>query len=113
MGPVCTIMVGRLDDWLKVSKRNTKGLPGKVLATGPGTPSLGMKVDSRERLWVAGGTGGDARVYDTRSGALLAKPVSPEGRRQGSSFRLGIVHQREAFSAGHRQEHAVGDHRRS
>ncbi|HEX7307436.1 superoxide dismutase [Lentzea sp.] len=46
---------------------------GKVLAKGPGTPSLGMKVDSRKRLWVAGGTGGDARVYDTRSGALLAK----------------------------------------
>lgn len=46
---------------------------GKVLAQGPGTPSLGMKVDSRKRLWVAGGTGGDARVYDTRSGALLAK----------------------------------------
>lgn len=46
---------------------------GKVLAKGPGTPSLGMKVDARKRLWVAGGVGGDARVYDTRTGALLAK----------------------------------------
>lgn len=46
---------------------------GKVLAKGPGTPSLGLKVDSRKRLWVAGGVGGDARVYDARSGALLAK----------------------------------------
>ncbi|WP_434441888.1 superoxide dismutase [Lentzea sp. E54] len=46
---------------------------GKVLAKGPGTPSLGLKVDSRKRLWVAGGVGGDARVYDTRTGALLAK----------------------------------------
>jgi sugar lactone lactonase YvrE len=46
---------------------------GKVLAKGPGTPSLGMKVDDRKRLWVAGGIGGDARVYDTRTGALLAK----------------------------------------
>lgn len=45
---------------------------GKVLAKGPGTPSLGLKVDDRERLWVAGGVGGDARVYDTRSGKLLA-----------------------------------------
>ncbi|SDM55562.1 SMP-30/Gluconolaconase/LRE-like region-containing protein [Lentzea albidocapillata subsp. violacea] len=45
---------------------------GKVLAKGPGTPSLGMKVDDRKRLWVAGGVGGDARVYDTRSGKLLA-----------------------------------------
>lgn len=46
---------------------------GKVFVKGPGTPSLGMKVDARKRLWVAGGTGGDARVYDTRTGALLAK----------------------------------------
>lgn len=46
---------------------------GKVLAKGPGTPSLGLKVDNRKRLWVSGGTGGDARVYDTRTGALLAK----------------------------------------
>jgi sugar lactone lactonase YvrE len=45
---------------------------GEVLAKGPGTPSLGLKVDDRKRLWVAGGTGGDARVYDTRSGKLLA-----------------------------------------
>jgi sugar lactone lactonase YvrE len=45
---------------------------GKVLAKGPGTPSLGMKVDGRKRLWVAGGVGGDGRVYDTRTGALLA-----------------------------------------
>ncbi|GAB2867988.1 NHL repeat-containing protein [Lentzea nigeriaca] len=46
---------------------------GAVLAKGPGTPSLGMKVDREHRLWVAGGTGGDARVYDIRTGALLAK----------------------------------------
>ena len=45
---------------------------GEVLAKGPGTPSLGLKVDDRKRLWVAGGVGGDARVYDTRSGKLLA-----------------------------------------
>ncbi|MFS8095616.1 superoxide dismutase [Lentzea alba] len=46
---------------------------GKVFAKGPGTPSLGMKVDEKKRLWVAGGVGGDGRVYDTRTGALLAK----------------------------------------
>jgi sugar lactone lactonase YvrE len=44
---------------------------GRVLATGPGTPSLGLKVDGR-RLWVAGGTGGNGRLLDTRSGRLLA-----------------------------------------
>jgi sugar lactone lactonase YvrE len=47
---------------------------GWVLSAGPGTPSLGVKVDSaRGRLFVAGGTGGDARVIDVRTGAVLAR----------------------------------------
>ncbi|MFC6022772.1 SMP-30/gluconolactonase/LRE family protein [Plantactinospora solaniradicis] len=45
---------------------------GKVINAGPGTPSLGMKVDARGRLFVAGGSGGDGRVIDTRTGQLLA-----------------------------------------
>ena len=39
---------------------------------GDGTPSVGMKLDQRRRLWVAGGPGGDAKVVDTRSGQVLA-----------------------------------------
>ena len=45
---------------------------GRTLTKGPGTPSLGMKVDGRGRLWIAGGTGGDGRVVDTRTGGALA-----------------------------------------
>ncbi|MFH8250972.1 SMP-30/gluconolactonase/LRE family protein [Microbacterium sp. B2969] len=45
---------------------------GEVFSQGPGTNSVGMKVDSRGRLWVAGGGGGDGRVVDTRSGDVLA-----------------------------------------
>ncbi|GAA3411676.1 hypothetical protein GCM10018952_21310 [Streptosporangium vulgare] len=45
---------------------------GRIINTGPGTPSLGLKVDTRGRLFVAGGTGGDARVIDTRDGRVLA-----------------------------------------
>ncbi|MGK8559301.1 SMP-30/gluconolactonase/LRE family protein [Nocardia gipuzkoensis] len=45
---------------------------GAILSTGPGTPSLGLAVDQRGRLFVAGGTGGDARVVDTATGAVLA-----------------------------------------
>ncbi|WP_175543764.1 superoxide dismutase [Micromonospora pattaloongensis] len=45
---------------------------GSVINPGPGTPSLGMKVDRRDRLFVAGGTGGDGRVIDAVTGALLA-----------------------------------------
>jgi sugar lactone lactonase YvrE len=44
---------------------------GGVISQGPGTPSLGMKIDRRGRLFVAGGTGGDARVVDARSGRIL------------------------------------------
>jgi streptogramin lyase len=44
---------------------------GTIINTGPGTPSLGLKVDDRGRLFVAGGTGGDARVLDTRTGNVI------------------------------------------
>ncbi len=44
---------------------------GRVLIQGPGTPSTGMKVDYRDRLFVAGGTAGNARVVDTRTGEVL------------------------------------------
>ncbi|MFD0688787.1 superoxide dismutase [Actinomadura fibrosa] len=43
---------------------------GKVISPGPGTPSLGLKAEGN-RLYVAGGTGGDARVVDTRTGAVI------------------------------------------
>jgi len=45
---------------------------GKVFSTGPGTPSLGMKVDLRARLFVAGGTGGNGRVVNAITGDVLA-----------------------------------------
>jgi sugar lactone lactonase YvrE len=45
---------------------------GQVFSKGPGTPSLGMKVDLRSRLFVAGGTGGDARVVNAITGDVLA-----------------------------------------
>ena len=44
---------------------------GTVISQGPGTPSVGLKVDHRGRLFVAGGPAGDARVVDTRTGAVL------------------------------------------
>ncbi len=45
---------------------------GKVISQGPGTPSVGLKVDNRGRLFVAGGPAGNARVVDTRTGKILA-----------------------------------------
>jgi sugar lactone lactonase YvrE len=45
---------------------------GRVISQGPGTASLGLKIDGRGRLFVAGGGGGDARVIDAASGRVLA-----------------------------------------
>jgi sugar lactone lactonase YvrE len=55
-------------DIYAVNLRNGKGT---VISQGPGTPSVGLKIDRRSRLFVAGGTAGNARVVDVRSGAIL------------------------------------------
>ncbi|MEU7894901.1 superoxide dismutase [Nonomuraea sp. NPDC049152] len=44
---------------------------GRLISKGPGTASLGIKIDHRGRLFVAGGLGGDARVVDSRTGTVL------------------------------------------
>ncbi|GGP66785.1 SMP-30/gluconolactonase/LRE family protein [Saccharothrix coeruleofusca] len=44
---------------------------GEVFSQGPGTQSVGLQIDRRERLFVAGGATGDARVVDARSGEIL------------------------------------------
>ncbi|MBM0230813.1 superoxide dismutase [Micromonospora sp. STR1_7] len=46
---------------------------GATIGAPIGTPSLGLKVDPRGRLFVAGGTAGDARVLDSRTGEVLAR----------------------------------------
>ncbi|WP_104128089.1 SMP-30/gluconolactonase/LRE family protein [Cryobacterium sp. Y57] len=38
---------------------------------GPGTPSVGLKIDNRGRLFIAGGPTGQARVVDVATGVLL------------------------------------------
>ncbi|MDX6259336.1 MAG: hypothetical protein QOH84_1024 [Kribbellaceae bacterium] len=45
---------------------------GNVISQGPGTASLGMKLDNHDRLFVAGAGGGNGRVIDTHSGKVLA-----------------------------------------
>jgi sugar lactone lactonase YvrE len=45
---------------------------GRVISAGPGTPSVGLKLDRRGRLFVAGGAAGDARVVSASTGAVLA-----------------------------------------
>lgn len=46
---------------------------GSVLVPGAaGSAKTGLKVDAANRLWAAGAGGGDASVYDARTGRLLA-----------------------------------------
>ncbi|CCH30319.1 superoxide dismutase [Actinosynnema sp. NPDC047251] len=70
IGDAPTAYLGSLadGDLFRVDLRSGKG---EVFSQGPGTPSVGLKVDRRGRLFVAGGAGGDARVVDARSGAIL------------------------------------------
>ncbi|MFG2054372.1 SMP-30/gluconolactonase/LRE family protein [Micromonospora sp. NPDC048930] len=46
---------------------------GDQLSPATGTPSLGLKIDPRGRLFVSGGTAGDARVIDGGTGEVLAR----------------------------------------
>jgi hypothetical protein len=55
-------------DILKLDLRTGKSA---LLRAGSGTPSLGLKLDDRGRLFVAGGVGGDARVIDAETGDVL------------------------------------------
>lgn len=43
-----------------------------TLVESAGGSAVGLAVDRRNRLWVAGGFSGDVRVYDARTGAQLA-----------------------------------------
>ena len=61
---------------------------GEIISKGPGTPSLGMKIDARGRLFVAGGTGGDARVIDSRTGRVLRSYTFVD---DGSAFINDVV----------------------
>ena len=54
---------------------------------GPGTPSVGLKVDNRGRLFIAGGPTGPARVVDAETGAELRSYdfIDPPRRRPSST----------------------------
>jgi sugar lactone lactonase YvrE len=45
---------------------------GKIFSAGPGTPSVGLKIDLRARLFVAGGPAGNGRVVNAITGTVLA-----------------------------------------
>src|SRR4051794_14532105 len=56
-----------------IYRLNLRTGEGRVISRGPGTMSVGLKIDRRHRLFVSGGGAGNARVIDSRSGAVLAR----------------------------------------
>lgn len=63
-----------------IIKVDVKTGKGTVLGHGTGTPALGLKIDDRGRIFVAGGRAGDFRVVDSRDGTILANySIAPAG----------------------------------
>jgi sugar lactone lactonase YvrE len=72
MGVGTTIYAGSRADG-SIYQADVRTGEGGLFAPGPGTPTLGLAFDQRTGLlFAAGGTGGDARIYDTNTGTLLA-----------------------------------------
>ncbi len=53
---------------------------GSVLVPGTGRTFVGLKVDSRDRLWVAGGPSGRAYVFDATTGQGIATLTLASGQ---------------------------------
>jgi sugar lactone lactonase YvrE len=91
IGPRATGYVGSLTDGdIYVFNVRT----GEEITTleGPGTPSVGLKIDKRGRLFIAGGPTGEARVMDAATGELIESyQLTTE-----SSFVNDVVLTREA-----------------
>ncbi len=68
---------------------------GHRIHQGDGTPATGMKVDRKGRLWVAGGSDGDAKVVNLRTGRSLAH-YDFAGASTAPSFVNDVVLRRRA-----------------
>ncbi|MFD9941138.1 SMP-30/gluconolactonase/LRE family protein [Nonomuraea sp. NPDC059023] len=71
IGPGPYAFIGSMADG-SIYRADLRTGHGKIISRGSGRPALGMKTDEHGRLFVAGGTAGDARVIDTRTGRVLA-----------------------------------------
>ena len=71
IGPGGTAYLGSLADG-DIYTVDVRTGEGEIISQGPGTPSVGLKIDQFGRLFVAGGTSGTARVIDSATGTLLA-----------------------------------------
>ena len=99
---------------------------GEVVSQGPGTPSVGLKL-SHDLLYVSGGSAGNARVVDVRTGTVLATyPLAPAGTPSfindvvltekwawfTDSLDNAVYRVPLADDGGHHGHHSGGDHHR-
>jgi sugar lactone lactonase YvrE len=66
-----TAYLGSLADG-DIYAANLRTGKGSVISQGPGTPSVGLKVDHRGRLFIAGGPSGTGRVLNLRTGHVTS-----------------------------------------
>ena len=82
--------VGSLADG-DIYRANLRTGNGRVISQGPGTPSVGLKLDRRGRLYVAGGTSGTARIVNLKTGNVTSYTLT-----SGPSFINDVVLTRKA-----------------
>lgn len=72
IGPRDLAYVGSLADG-SIYRADLRTGQGEVFSPAVGSPSVGLEIDKRGRIFVAGGPSGTARVIDAATGALLAE----------------------------------------
>jgi sugar lactone lactonase YvrE len=69
--------VGSLADG-DIYRANLRTGNGRVISQGPGTPSVGLKLDRRGRLYVAGGPSGTARIVNLKTGRVSSYTLTTD-----------------------------------
>ena len=71
IGRGATAYLGSLADG-DIYAVNLRTGEGAVISEGPDSPSVGLKIDNRGRLFVSGGPSGTGRVIDLRTGDIIS-----------------------------------------
>lgn len=71
IGPGKQAYLGSLADG-DIYRTDLRTGKGRVISQGPGTPSVGLKIDRQGLLYVAGGPAGTGRIVSAKTGKILA-----------------------------------------
>ena len=99
VGPGQVAYVGSLADG-SLYRADLRTGEGEVFSPAVGSPSVGLEVDDRGRIFVAGGPTGTARVIDATTGELLADYAlsgAGDGTTAASAVNDVVVTDRAAY----------------